>query len=87
VLSINIRGSKKRRKQVWIKEMCYKNNVQFLAVQESKITRLELFRIKTMWGNYIFYYACSISRGRSGGGGLISVWDCKELLNSAFGYC
>lgn len=53
--------------------MCYKNNIQFLGVQESKMTRLELFRIKSMWGNYTFDYACSLSRGRSGG--LISVWD------------
>ncbi|PWA82839.1 RNA-directed DNA polymerase, eukaryota, Reverse transcriptase zinc-binding domain protein [Artemisia annua] len=37
------------------------------------MTRLELFRIKSMWGNYAFDYACSMSRGRSGG--LISVWD------------
>ncbi|PWA84232.1 hypothetical protein CTI12_AA161030 [Artemisia annua] len=73
VLSINIRGTKKRRKQVWIKEMCFKNNIEFLGVQESKMTRLELFRIKNMWGNYVFDYACSLSRGRSGG--LISIWD------------
>ncbi|PWA70042.1 RNA-directed DNA polymerase, eukaryota [Artemisia annua] len=37
------------------------------------MTRLELFRIKSMWGNYNFDYACSLSRGRSGG--LISIWD------------
>ncbi|GKE35949.1 RNA-directed DNA polymerase, eukaryota, reverse transcriptase zinc-binding domain protein, partial [Tanacetum coccineum] len=35
--------------------------------------RLELFRLKTMWGNFNFDYACSMSRGRSGG--LISMWD------------
>ncbi|GKD04614.1 RNA-directed DNA polymerase, eukaryota, reverse transcriptase zinc-binding domain protein, partial [Tanacetum coccineum] len=37
------------------------------------MTRLELFRLKLMWGNYVFDYACSLSRGRSGG--LISIWD------------
>ncbi|PWA52585.1 RNA-directed DNA polymerase, eukaryota [Artemisia annua] len=37
------------------------------------MTRLEMFRIKSMWGNYTFDYACSLSRGRAGG--LISVWD------------
>ncbi|GJZ25846.1 putative RNA-directed DNA polymerase, eukaryota, reverse transcriptase zinc-binding domain protein [Tanacetum coccineum] len=31
------------------------------------MTRLELFRIKSMWGNYYFDYACSLSRGRPGG--------------------
>ncbi|GJW61477.1 putative RNA-directed DNA polymerase, eukaryota, reverse transcriptase zinc-binding domain protein [Tanacetum coccineum] len=37
------------------------------------MTRLELFRLKTMWGNFNFDYACSMARGRSGG--LISMWD------------
>ncbi|GJV79048.1 hypothetical protein Tco_1514918 [Tanacetum coccineum] len=37
------------------------------------MTRLELFRLKTMWGNFAFDYAFSMSRGRSRG--LISVWD------------
>ncbi|XP_071726615.1 uncharacterized protein [Rutidosis leptorrhynchoides] len=73
LLSINIRGCKKRKKRVWIKEMCYANNIQFLGVQESKMERLELFRIKSMWGNYSFDYACSLSRGMSGG--IISFWD------------
>ncbi|GJX32639.1 RNA-directed DNA polymerase, eukaryota, reverse transcriptase zinc-binding domain protein [Tanacetum coccineum] len=44
-----------------------------IGVQESKMTRLELFRLKSMWGNYTFDYACSLARGRSGG--LISLWD------------
>ncbi|GJY28763.1 RNA-directed DNA polymerase, eukaryota, reverse transcriptase zinc-binding domain protein [Tanacetum coccineum] len=35
--------------------------------------KLELFRLKSMWGNYLFNYACSMARGRSGG--LISLWD------------
>ncbi|GJX45734.1 RNA-directed DNA polymerase, eukaryota, reverse transcriptase zinc-binding domain protein [Tanacetum coccineum] len=37
------------------------------------MTRLELFRLKSMWGNINFDYACSKARGRSGG--LISMWD------------
>ncbi|PWA56566.1 Ribonuclease H domain [Artemisia annua] len=37
------------------------------------MTRLELFRLKSMWGNFNFDYACSMARGRSGG--LISMWD------------
>ncbi|GKC88385.1 hypothetical protein Tco_1149034, partial [Tanacetum coccineum] len=66
VLSINTRGTTKRTKRVWIKEICYKNNIQFLGVQESKMTRLKLFRIKSMWGNYSFDYACSLSWGDLG---------------------
>nr|GEV64123.1 RNA-directed DNA polymerase, eukaryota, reverse transcriptase zinc-binding domain protein [Tanacetum cinerariifolium] len=42
-------------------------------VQESKMTRLELFRLKSLWGNINFDYAYSMARGRSGG--LIFIWD------------
>ncbi|GKB60050.1 putative RNA-directed DNA polymerase, eukaryota, reverse transcriptase zinc-binding domain protein [Tanacetum coccineum] len=31
------------------------------CVQESKMTRLELFRLKNMWGNFNFDYACSMA--------------------------
>ncbi|GJW15470.1 RNA-directed DNA polymerase, eukaryota, reverse transcriptase zinc-binding domain protein [Tanacetum coccineum] len=43
------------------------------GIYESKMMRLEVFRIKSMWENYMFDYASSLSRGRSGG--LISIWD------------
>ncbi|GJT47181.1 RNA-directed DNA polymerase, eukaryota, reverse transcriptase zinc-binding domain protein [Tanacetum coccineum] len=42
-------------------------------IDETKMTKLELFRLKSMWGNYVFDYACSMSRGKSGG--IISMWD------------
>nr|GEW37132.1 RNA-directed DNA polymerase, eukaryota, reverse transcriptase zinc-binding domain protein [Tanacetum cinerariifolium] len=37
------------------------------------MTKLELFHLKSTWGNYAFDYACSMARGRSGG--QISMWD------------
>ncbi|GKC05708.1 hypothetical protein Tco_0997318 [Tanacetum coccineum] len=46
--------------------------------KESKMTRLELFRLKSMWGNYTFDYAFSLARGRSGG--LISMWDPNTFV-------
>ncbi|GJZ76720.1 RNA-directed DNA polymerase, eukaryota, reverse transcriptase zinc-binding domain protein [Tanacetum coccineum] len=66
------------------------------------MTRLELFRLKSLWGNINFDYACSMARGRSGG--LISIWDpnffSKEAIwcddhfiivkghwNNEVGYC
>ncbi|PWA66939.1 hypothetical protein CTI12_AA322370 [Artemisia annua] len=50
------------------------------SVQESKMTHLELFRLKSMWGNYSFDYACSLARGRSGG--IISIWDPAMFIKS-----
>ncbi|GJX20393.1 RNA-directed DNA polymerase, eukaryota, reverse transcriptase zinc-binding domain protein [Tanacetum coccineum] len=40
------------------------------GVQESKMTRLKLFWLKTMWGNFAFDYVCSMARGCS------RVGDC-----------
>ncbi|XP_071700101.1 uncharacterized protein [Rutidosis leptorrhynchoides] len=68
-----MRGSGDRKKQLWIKDLCTSKKVLFLGIQETKMTRLELFRIKTMWGNYKFDYASCLSRGMSGG--LLSIWD------------
>ncbi|GKB25356.1 DUF4219 domain-containing protein, partial [Tanacetum coccineum] len=50
----------------------------YRGIQESKMTRLELFRLKSMWGNYNFDYACSLARGRSGG--LVSMWDSNSFV-------
>ncbi|GJT66456.1 RNA-directed DNA polymerase, eukaryota [Tanacetum coccineum] len=80
ILSINIRGLKKRRKRIWIKDMCFKHNIHFLGLQETKMTKLELFRLKSMWGNFQFDYACSMARDRSGG--LISMWDPNLFVKS-----
>ncbi|GKA40690.1 RNA-directed DNA polymerase, eukaryota, reverse transcriptase zinc-binding domain protein [Tanacetum coccineum] len=44
------------------------------------MTRLELFHLKAMWGNYSFDYACSMSRGLSGG--LISMWDTLSFVKT-----
>ncbi|GJU67635.1 hypothetical protein Tco_1253894 [Tanacetum coccineum] len=42
------------------------------------MTRLKTFRLKSMWGNYNFDFACSMARGRSGG--LISMWDPNSFI-------
>ncbi|GKD77254.1 putative RNA-directed DNA polymerase, eukaryota, reverse transcriptase zinc-binding domain protein [Tanacetum coccineum] len=44
------------------------------------MTRLELYRLKTIRGNYSFDFACSMSRGHSGG--LISMWDTSLFVKS-----
>nr|GEU52035.1 hypothetical protein [Tanacetum cinerariifolium] len=50
-----------------------KKMIDRIGIKESKMTRLEIFLLKSMWGDYAFDYACSMARGRPGG--LISMWD------------
>nr|GEX36818.1 RNA-directed DNA polymerase, eukaryota, reverse transcriptase zinc-binding domain protein [Tanacetum cinerariifolium] len=40
---------------------------------ETKMNKLELFQLRSMWGNFNFDYGCSMARGRSGG--LVTMWD------------
>nr|GEV77987.1 RNA-directed DNA polymerase, eukaryota, reverse transcriptase zinc-binding domain protein [Tanacetum cinerariifolium] len=48
------------------------------------MTRLELFCLKSMWGNYAFEYTCSLARGISGG--IISIWDPAMFIKSNIWY-
>nr|GEV37546.1 RNA-directed DNA polymerase, eukaryota, reverse transcriptase zinc-binding domain protein [Tanacetum cinerariifolium] len=58
---------------------CRKSLNQMInGIQESKMSRLEPFHLKSMWGNYSFDYACNLARGRSGG--LISMWDPNNFV-------
>lgn len=44
-----------------------------LGIQETKMTRLDLFLFRALWGNYQFYVASNASQGRPGS--LLTVWD------------
>ncbi|GJX12855.1 RNA-directed DNA polymerase, eukaryota, reverse transcriptase zinc-binding domain protein [Tanacetum coccineum] len=46
---------------------------QMINSIETKMTKLELFQLRSIWGNFNFDYACSMARGMSGG--LITMWD------------
>ncbi|XP_071687322.1 uncharacterized protein [Rutidosis leptorrhynchoides] len=51
-----------------------------MGLQESKMMRLNLARLRSIWGNHNFDYAVSLSRGFSGG--LISMWDPNAFVKS-----
>ena len=73
ILSINmcgIRGIVKRRR---LSNICSVHSVAFLGIQESRVTTVNLFELRSMWGNFSFDFAVSSARGLSGG--IISMWD------------
>ncbi|PWA80516.1 RNA-directed DNA polymerase, eukaryota, Reverse transcriptase zinc-binding domain protein [Artemisia annua] len=51
------------------------NQVSFLGIQESHSTKIDQFKVKSMWGNFRFDFVEQPSNGRSGG--LVSIWDPK----------
>ncbi|GJZ29708.1 RNA-directed DNA polymerase, eukaryota [Tanacetum coccineum] len=58
---------------MWVRELCYKNNVNFVSLQETKTECVDLFTSKVLWGNFTFDYAISPSVGNSGG--IICIWE------------
>nr|GEZ44463.1 RNA-directed DNA polymerase, eukaryota, reverse transcriptase zinc-binding domain protein [Tanacetum cinerariifolium] len=49
-----------------------------LPMGETKMTKLELFQLRSMWGNFNFDYGCSMARG--GSGGLVTMWDPNVFI-------
>ncbi|GJT14950.1 RNA-directed DNA polymerase, eukaryota [Tanacetum coccineum] len=68
-------GLAQKAKKDWVNEICVNNKVNFLSLQETKMKSIEIFCIKSCWGNYTLDYVYSASVGNSGG--ILCVWDPK----------
>ncbi|GKA71272.1 RNA-directed DNA polymerase, eukaryota [Tanacetum coccineum] len=66
-----------KAKKDWVKELCVKNKVNLLSLQETKMESIELLSVKMCWGNFAFDYVHSDSVGNSGG--ILCVWDPRYL--------
>ncbi|KAM0062514.1 putative Endonuclease/exonuclease/phosphatase superfamily [Helianthus debilis subsp. tardiflorus] len=82
-LSINLRGVRDNRKLDWIRGLKTSHGVQFICVQETKLSESASFAFNQMWGRSLYNLAAVDSTGRSGG--LASLWDpsifsCSEGL-------
>ncbi|GJW04159.1 RNA-directed DNA polymerase, eukaryota, reverse transcriptase zinc-binding domain protein, partial [Tanacetum coccineum] len=71
VLGYDMKGSKNDLKK-YIDSLGAKQ-VSFLSIQETHSTKLDPFKVKSMWGNFQFDFVECPSNGRSGG--LVSIWD------------
>ncbi|GJS25470.1 RNA-directed DNA polymerase, eukaryota [Tanacetum coccineum] len=67
-----------KAKKGWIQELNTKHRVNFVALQETKMERIDIFSIKALWGNLSFDYVCSPFVGYSGG--ILCVWDPSLFL-------
>nr|GEU82136.1 RNA-directed DNA polymerase, eukaryota [Tanacetum cinerariifolium] len=63
-------GKEKKR---WVKELCLTHRVNFLSVQETKLSRPDVVLVKNNWGNMSFDFATCSAQGRSGE--ILGVWD------------
>ncbi|GJY75406.1 RNA-directed DNA polymerase, eukaryota [Tanacetum coccineum] len=62
-----------KSKKRWVRELCFKNNVNFVSLQETKMECVDLFTLKKLWGNFSFDNAISPSVGNSGE--IVCMWE------------
>nr|GEV66534.1 RNA-directed DNA polymerase, eukaryota, reverse transcriptase zinc-binding domain protein [Tanacetum cinerariifolium] len=58
---IRSKGLGHKTKKGWIKELCTKNGVKFVSLQETKMEHIELVTINKLWGNSSYDYVFSSS--------------------------
>ncbi|GJT04678.1 RNA-directed DNA polymerase, eukaryota [Tanacetum coccineum] len=66
-------GLAQKAKKDWVKELCNKNKVSFVGLQETKMESIDLLNVRLCWGNVNFNYVHSDSIGNSGG--ILCIWD------------
>nr|GEV96304.1 RNA-directed DNA polymerase, eukaryota [Tanacetum cinerariifolium] len=62
-----------KTKNEWVKELNIKHKVNFLALQETKMDRVNHMDVKFIWGNSNYQYVSSDSAGSSGE--ILCVWE------------
>lgn len=80
-LSINIRGVLDPEKAKWIKGIKRSHKLNFICMQETKVSDIELGRASSYWGNECLDYDFVSSHGRSGG--LLNLWDPRLFTKSS----
>nr|GFA04911.1 RNA-directed DNA polymerase, eukaryota [Tanacetum cinerariifolium] len=53
-LSLSVQGLAQKAKKDWVKELCIKNKVNIVVLQENKNGSIDLFSVKRCWGNLAF---------------------------------
>ncbi|GJW73240.1 RNA-directed DNA polymerase, eukaryota, reverse transcriptase zinc-binding domain protein [Tanacetum coccineum] len=78
----DMRGLAQKAKKDWVKELCVKNKVNFVGLQETKMGSIDLSSVRSCWGNSNFDYVHSDSVGNSGG--ILCIWDPNSFRRSSF---
>nr|GFB61789.1 nucleotide-binding alpha-beta plait domain-containing protein [Tanacetum cinerariifolium] len=75
-------GLVQKAKKDWVKELCIKNKVNFVGLQETKMESIDLLSVSSCWGNLMFDYVHSDSVGNSGG--ILCMWDPNSFCKSSY---
>ncbi|GJR51854.1 RNA-directed DNA polymerase, eukaryota [Tanacetum coccineum] len=66
-------GLAQKTKKDWVRELCIRNKVNFLAIQETKMELMDELCVRNCWGNMQYDHAVSDAVGNSGG--ILCIWD------------
>nr|GEV43275.1 RNA-directed DNA polymerase, eukaryota [Tanacetum cinerariifolium] len=64
-----------KTKKEWVKALTNSNKLNFLAIQETKMSRVSHMDVKFLWGNSNYDFICSDSLGSSGG--ILCIWEAS----------
>lgn len=80
ILSINARGLGSVDKIDWVKEVYYDVKPLVLAIQETKMDKLDDNLVRSLWGSVNFGYAKVDAIGSAGG--ILTIWDDAMFVNT-----
>nr|GEZ33016.1 RNA-directed DNA polymerase, eukaryota [Tanacetum cinerariifolium] len=87
-MGYNIDGLGHKTKKGWIKELCTKNRVNFVYLQETKMKHIELVTINKLWGDSSYDYAFSSSLAPQELTDKRTLWDyLLRIINRWDGEC
>lgn len=66
ILSLNVCGVGIGKKMKKVMQLCNRNGVSFLGLQDTHLIDIDLFKVKSMWGNYSFDFVSSSPQGGLG---------------------
>nr|GEU95373.1 RNA-directed DNA polymerase, eukaryota [Tanacetum cinerariifolium] len=72
-ISINMQGIKNVDKGTWLRKLGNKHRVNFMAIQVTKVSSIDIAIVRSLWGNMYFNYLHSEVRGLSGG--ILVIWE------------
>ena len=72
------------QKRRWLHKLCNVHKINFLAIQETKLTQLDHWCMRQIWGDMFFECASSSARGKSGG--ILCMWNrmmfqCSKVIS------
>lgn len=76
LMSVNIRGFGKTWKRKWLREIVDKESLEFLAIQETKLSDISSQFVRSLWDSDDYGFVAANAIGKAGG--LLWVWSTSH---------